>query len=63
MTQSSAPGPRRAGDARTEEQRRARVVKGWAFMNLTDEESAAIVDYLDGGPVPSGYERQHRVVR
>jgi hypothetical protein len=47
---------RRAGDARTEEQRRARVVKGWAFRNLPEHEAEAIRSYLDGGPVPAGYE-------
>lgn len=56
-------GKRRAGDAKTEEQRRARVVKGWAFQKLTDEEIAAIRAYLDGGPVPPGYERAHGAVR
>lgn len=54
---------RRAGDARTEEQRRARVVKGWAFRGLPAEEVAAIRAYLDGGPVPVGYEKLDEVVR
>lgn len=54
---------RRAGDAHTEEQRRARVVHGWAFRNLTPEQIVAIQSYLDGGPVPSGYEEADRHVR
>ncbi len=52
-----------AGDARTEEQRRARVVKGWAFMTLTPEEERAIRAYLEGGPVPPGYETLHEITR
>lgn len=54
---------RRAGDAPDERTRRARVVKGWAFRDLTSEEEAAIRVYLDGGPVPPGYEELDRVVR
>lgn len=54
---------RQAGDALTEEQRRARVVKGWAFMDLTPEETQEILDYLDGGPVPAGYEALHESTR
>lgn len=54
---------RRAGDARTEEQRRARVVKGWAFMDLPEEKKAAIRAYLEGGPVPEGYEEAHEEIR
>lgn len=60
---STAPDPRRAGDARTEGQRRARVVKGWAFRNLSDERKQEIVAYLDGGPVPSDYGNAHTSVR
>jgi hypothetical protein len=51
------------GDARSEEQRRARVVHGWAFRDLTDEEVAAIRAYLAGGPVPPGYEELDKKVR
>lgn len=47
---------RKAGDARTEEQRRARVVKGWVYNTSTDAEIAEIRAYLKGGPVPKGYE-------
>lgn len=54
---------RRAGDAITEEQRRARVVKGWAFRDLPDAEKEAIRAYLDGGPVPAGYEEAHDETR
>lgn len=54
---------RRAGDARTEEQRRARVVHGWAFRKLSDDEKAAIRAYLEGGPVPAGYEEADKVIR
>jgi hypothetical protein len=56
-------GRRRAGDAPNEETRRARVVKGWAFMDLSEEEVEAIKAYLDGGPVPRGYEELDKVVR
>lgn len=56
-------GRPRAGDARTEEQRRARVVRGWAFRLLSAEQEAAIHAYLDGGPVPSGYASAHEGVR
>jgi hypothetical protein len=56
-------GKPRAGDARTEEQRRARVMHGWAFRQLPDDEEAAIRSYLEGGPVPVGYEEAHREVR
>jgi hypothetical protein len=52
-----------AGDAKTEEQRRRRVVRGWAFRDLPPEEIAAIRAYLDGGPVPPGYEQLDKVVR
>lgn len=41
---------------RTEEERRALVVKGWAFRALSPEREAEIRAYLDGGPVPEGYE-------
>jgi len=54
---------RRPGDAPDERTRRARVVKGWAFRDLTEEENAAIRAYLDGGPVPAGYEHLDEVVR
>lgn len=50
------------GAARDERTRRARVVKGWAFKDLSEDENAAIVAYLDGGPVPSGYEHLDKVV-
>lgn len=56
-------GRRRAGDARTEKQRRARVVHGWAFRDWTPEQETAIRAYLEGGPVPAGYERLHETVR
>lgn len=52
-----------AGEARTEEQRRARVVKGWAFQDLTEAEATEIRAYLDGGPVPAGYEELDRIVK
>jgi len=52
-----------AGDAKTEAQRRARVVHGWVFMNLTTEQKAEIEAYLEGGPVPAGYERVDAVVK
>ena len=51
------------GEAKTEEQGRARVVHGWAFRNLTLEEKEAIRAYLDGGPVPKGYEELDRMVK
>lgn len=54
---------RRAGDAKTEEQRRARVVKGWVFLDLTDDEVKVIRKYLKGGPVPPGYEELDRTTR
>ena len=56
-------GKPRAGDARTEEQRRARVMHGWSFRMLPKEEEAAIIAYLEGGPVPEGYEVADREVR
>ena len=53
-----------AGDAKTEMQRRRRVVKGWAFQNLHPDAVAAIRAYLAGeGPVPAGYEQLDRIVR
>lgn len=51
-----------SGEATTEGQRRARVVKGWAFRAMTPEQVAAILSYLDGGPVPAGYEALDRMV-
>lgn len=51
------------GEAKIETQRRARVVKGWAFRNLTREEVEAIKAYLEGGPVPKGYEELDRIIR
>jgi hypothetical protein len=41
---------------------RRRVVHGWAFKDLTNEQEAEIRAYLDGGPVPEGYEAVHEVV-
>jgi hypothetical protein len=52
-----------AGDAKTEEQRRARVVKGWAFRDLSPDQVEAIREYLAGGPVPAGYEKLDEVTR
>lgn len=57
------PVRRLPGDAVTEQQRRARVVKGWAFRNPTGEVAAAVEAYLDGGPVPAGYEKLDASVR
>jgi hypothetical protein len=37
--------------------RRRRVVKGWAFLCLPDDIVHAIRKYLEGGPVPPGYEQ------
>lgn len=56
-------GRRRAGDAPDEATRRARVVKGWAFKELTEETCEAIRAYLAGGPVPPGYEGMDRRTR
>ena len=36
--------------------RRQRVVKGWAFLNLSKDEVASIREYLSGGAGPKGYE-------
>jgi hypothetical protein len=52
-----------AGDASTEEQRRRRVVKGWAFRDLSPEEIAEIKDYINGGPTPQKYAKLHTTVR
>jgi hypothetical protein len=46
-----------AGEAKSEAQRRARVVKGWAFRQLTAEQKDSIRAYLDGGPCPAEYAR------
>lgn len=46
-----------------EKERRARVVKGWVFRDISDEEVKAIRKYLKGGPVPPGYEELDRTVR
>lgn len=37
--------------------RRRRVIKGWAFMDLSEKENDEMRKYLDGGPVPAGYEK------
>lgn len=55
--------PHKKGDAKTERQRRNRVVKGWAFRTLTTEQQAEIRAYLEGGPVPKGYEVLHELTR
>ena len=41
---------------------RRRVVHGWAFMGLTPEREAEIRAYIDGGPVPEGYEALHKMI-
>lgn len=41
---------------------RRRVVHGWAFRKLTPEQEAEILAYLDGGPVPKGYEKVHKTI-
>ncbi len=51
------------GEAKTETQRRTRVVKGWAFRDLSEVECAAIKAYLSGGPVPVGYEKLDEVTK
>ena len=56
-------GKYRAGDARSEADRRARVVRGWAFRGLTGHCEAEIRRYLAGGPTPVGYERLHGSTR
>lgn len=53
----------RAGDAKTERVRRARVVKGWAFRDLPESEVNGIKSYLEGGPVPTGYEKADQEIR
>lgn len=53
----------KAGEAKTEAQRRARVVHGWVFRYLPEHEQEAIRQYLEGGPVPAGYEELDEVVR
>jgi hypothetical protein len=40
---------------------RRRTVKGWAFKDLPEEEETAIKAFLDGGPVPEGYERLYEL--
>jgi len=52
-----------AGEAKTEEQRRARVVHGWAFANHSPELCEAILVYLDGGPCPPEYAAVDKVVK
>lgn len=46
-----------------EQKRRRRVVHGWAFKTLPLEKRQEIRRYLAGGPVPSGYENLHEVVK
>lgn len=50
-----------AGQARTETQRRARVMHGWAFRTWTPEEKKHIARYLalQTDVPPAGYERLH----
>jgi hypothetical protein len=45
-----------------EETLRRRVVHGWAFRDLTPEQEQEIRDYLEGGPIPKGYEAVHETV-
>ena len=61
---SSLPA-RRIADSRagTERERRARVVYGWTLKDLSERRVAAIQEYLEGGPVPFGYEQRHLAVR
>lgn len=40
---------------------RARVVKGWAFTNLTEEEKIAVIKFMDTGntdDLPERYKRE-----
>ena len=50
-------GPRLSAEER-ELNRRRRVVAGWRFIeDLPAKTCEQILDYLNGGPVPEGYER------
>lgn len=40
---------------------RRRTVKGWAFKDLPLTERCQIEAFLDGGPVPPGYERRYQL--
>lgn len=62
-TKKSERPPSKVGAAKTEAQRRARVVHGWVFRDLPEHEQEAIRQYLEGGPVPAGYEELDEVVR
>ncbi len=46
-----------------ERARRRRVMHGWAFKDLPKEEEEAVRAYLDGGPVPEGYEALDQAVK
>jgi hypothetical protein len=40
---------------------RARTVKGWAFLDLSPEENAAIHAFLNGGECPENYKERYKL--
>ena len=46
-----------------EKARRRRVVHGWAFRCISDDEVRAIRAYLNGGPAPDDYIRLDEVMK
>lgn len=46
-----------------EKERRHRVVKGWVFRDISEDEVKAIRSYLKGGPVPPEYAERDKEIK